>query len=124
MAPSALLACEHRLEVLHYLEAANIQMRVTFAGDITRHPAYRNFLQPFDNADKIMKDGFMLGAHHGMSQDNVDYVCGHIKTVLQTHQQSSPLQAVHLQKKAAERADEKATAAPGAREVAQKGNCA
>ena len=68
-----------RLELLHYPEARNIQTRVTFAGNITRHPAYRQFLQPFDNADTIMRDGFLLGAHHGMVEADVDYVCDHIK---------------------------------------------
>jgi dTDP-4-amino-4,6-dideoxygalactose transaminase len=26
-----------------------------------------------------MKNGFLLGAHHGMSIDDVDYVCDQIK---------------------------------------------
>lgn len=73
------LQYENRLELLTYLENNNIQTRVTFAGNITRHPVYREYLQPFSNADTIMKDGFLLGAHHGMTLDDVDYVCSHIK---------------------------------------------
>jgi CDP-6-deoxy-D-xylo-4-hexulose-3-dehydrase len=68
-----------RYELLNYLENQNIQTRVTFAGNITRHPVYRQYLQEFPNADYIMKNGFLLGAHHGMSTDDVDYVCNHIK---------------------------------------------
>jgi CDP-6-deoxy-D-xylo-4-hexulose-3-dehydrase len=72
------LQYDRRLELLHYLEEQNIQTRVTFAGNVTRHPVYRQYLQPFNNADAIMKNGFLLGAHHGMSIDDVDYVCEHI----------------------------------------------
>ena len=33
----------------------------------------------FPNADKIMAEGFLLGAHHGMTIEDVDYVCNKIK---------------------------------------------
>ena len=73
------LQTERRLELLTFLENNGIQTRVTFAGNVTRHPIYREYLQPFDNADAIMKNGFLLGAHHGMSTEDVDYVCDKIK---------------------------------------------
>jgi len=73
------LQTERRLELLTFLENNNIQTRVTFAGNVTRHPIYREYLQPFDNSDTIMKNGFLLGAHHGMSIEDVDYVCNKIK---------------------------------------------
>lgn len=73
------LQTEKRFELLTFLENNNIQTRVTFAGNVTRHPAYREFLQDFKNADIIMKNGFLLGAHHGMNTDDVDYVCNKIK---------------------------------------------
>lgn len=73
------LQTEKRYELLHFLEENNIQTRVTFAGNVTRHPIYREYLQPFENADTIMKNGFLLGAHHGMTIEDVDYVCDKIK---------------------------------------------
>ena len=73
------LQTERRLELLNFLEDNNIQTRVTFAGNVTRHPVYREYLQDFTNADLVMKNGFLLGAHHGMSLEDVDYVCGKIK---------------------------------------------
>lgn len=73
------LQTERRLELLTFLEDNNIQTRVTFAGNVTRHPIYREYLQPFENSDTIMKNGFLLGAHHGMNIDDVDYVCSKIK---------------------------------------------
>ena len=73
------LQTERRLELLTFLEDNNIQTRVTFAGNVTRHPIYREYLQPFTNSDIIMKNGFLLGAHHGMTIEDVDYVCNKIK---------------------------------------------
>jgi CDP-6-deoxy-D-xylo-4-hexulose-3-dehydrase len=73
-----------RLNLLTHLENNNIQTRVTFAGNITRHPAYRDYLEPFENADIIMKNGFLLGAHHGMTTSDVDYVCEKIIEYLST----------------------------------------
>jgi CDP-6-deoxy-D-xylo-4-hexulose-3-dehydrase len=73
------LQTEKRYELLHFLEENNIQTRVTFAGNVTRHPIYREYLQEFPNSDTIMKNGFLLGAHHGMTIEDVDYVCDKIK---------------------------------------------
>jgi CDP-6-deoxy-D-xylo-4-hexulose-3-dehydrase len=77
------LQTDNRYELLNYLESHNVQTRVTFAGNITRHPIYRQYLQSFTNADIIMKNGFLLGAHHGMNTDDVDYVCNLIKDFYQ-----------------------------------------
>ena len=73
------LQTEKRYELLNFLEDNNVQTRVTFAGNVTRHPVYREYLQEFKNSDTIMKNGFLLGAHHGMTIEDVDYVCDKIK---------------------------------------------
>ena len=73
------LQTENRYELLNFLETNNIQTRVTFAGNVTRHPVYREYMQSFENSDIIMKNGFLLGAHHGMTIEDVDYVCDKIK---------------------------------------------
>ena len=73
------LQTEKRYELLSFLEDNNVQTRVTFAGNVTRHPVYREYLQEFTNSDIIMKNGFLLGAHHGMTIEDVDYVCDKIK---------------------------------------------
>ena len=73
------LQYKDRLGLLTFLEENNIQTRVTFAGNITRHPVYREYLQDFENSDLIMKNGFLLGAHHGIDETDVDYVCDKIK---------------------------------------------
>ncbi len=67
-----------RMPLLTFLEENNIQTRVCFAGNVTRHPVYREYLQEFTNADRIMAEGFLLGAHHGMTIEDCDYVCDKI----------------------------------------------
>ena len=67
-----------RIKLLTYLEENNIQTRVCFAGNITRHPVYRHYLQEFPNSDRVMAEGFLLGAHHGMVVEDVDYICDKI----------------------------------------------
>lgn len=74
--------CKDRLELLTFLENNHIQTRVCFAGNVTRHPVYREYLKDFVNSDRIMAEGFLLGCHHGMSSDDVDYVCNKIKQFL------------------------------------------
>eukprot|EP00931_Biecheleriopsis_adriatica_P121726 TRINITY_DN9678_c0_g1_i1.p1 TRINITY_DN9678_c0_g1~~TRINITY_DN9678_c0_g1_i1.p1 ORF type:complete len:441 (-),score=87.45 TRINITY_DN9678_c0_g1_i1:42-1364(-) len=64
-----------RKGVLRYLESNEVQIRVFFAGNITRHPAYRHYLQAFPGADQVMKDGFLIGAHHGLEIADIDRVC-------------------------------------------------
>ena len=75
---------ENRLGLLTFLEENHIQTRVCFAGNITRHPVYREYLETFPNADRIMAEGFLLGAHHGMTIEDVDYVCNKIKEYIAT----------------------------------------
>jgi CDP-6-deoxy-D-xylo-4-hexulose-3-dehydrase len=73
---------KNRLELLTFLEENNVQTRVCFAGNVTRHPVYREYLEAFPNADRIMAEGFLLGAHHGMTLEDCDYVCSKIKEFL------------------------------------------
>ena len=79
------LQIDDRLGLLNFLEDNNIQTRVTFAGNVTRHPAYREYLQDFKVADTVMKNGFLLGAHHGMTTEDVDYVCDKIIEYIETY---------------------------------------
>lgn len=74
------LQCPDRLELLTYLEENNVQTRVCFAGNITRHPAFDSYKKEFPISDTIMSNGFLLGAHHGMTLDDVDRVCNLLKS--------------------------------------------
>ena len=70
---------KERMALLTFLEENNIQTRVCFAGNVTRHPVYRQYLEVFPNSDRIMAEGFLLGSHHGMNVEDCDYVCDKIK---------------------------------------------
>lgn len=63
-----------RKGLLRYLEANDVQIRVCFAGNITRHPAYRHHLAEYPVSDRIMAEGFLIGAHHGITNADVDRV--------------------------------------------------
>ena len=67
-----------RFELIKFLEGHNIQTRLLFAGNILRHPAYKNvpyrIVGELTNADKIMRDSLVIGAHHGMTMAMVNYV--------------------------------------------------
>jgi CDP-6-deoxy-D-xylo-4-hexulose-3-dehydrase len=69
------LMSDKRTSLLKYLEENNVQVRVCFAGNITRHPAFRHHLKEFPNSDIIMQQGFLLGAHHGLSIKDIDRCC-------------------------------------------------
>lgn len=78
-----------RREFLKHLESNGIQTRVLFSGNITRHPAYRDLPLlihgELENADRIMANGFLIGAHQGMDWQDVLYVCDTAKKFLDLH---------------------------------------
>ena len=77
-----------RGELLAYLEGYDIQTRVCFAGNITRHPAYRRFFTDdanFPASDRIMAQAFLLGCHHGTTLEQVDRACELLKAFEKTH---------------------------------------
>lgn len=67
-----------RLDLLTHLEEHHIQTRMLFAGNILRHPGFTHIrhrvVGPLTNADKIMRDTFMIGCHQGMDDDQLAYV--------------------------------------------------
>lgn len=75
-----------RYDLLRHLEGANVQTRVIFSGNIARHPAYRSRVSVgpggLERADLIMANGFLLGAHHAMTEADVDEVAGHVNEFL------------------------------------------
>lgn len=70
-----LISKTSRKPILEYLEINNVQTRVCFAGNITKHPAYINYKENFKNSDRVMEYGFLIGCHIGMCENDVDYIC-------------------------------------------------
>jgi CDP-6-deoxy-D-xylo-4-hexulose-3-dehydrase len=79
----------NRKALLQKLEDSDIQIQMCFAGNITRHPAYRQYYEVFPNTDEIMKNGFLVGVHHGMDQNDADYVNEVIKMHVHSSKSSS-----------------------------------
>jgi CDP-6-deoxy-D-xylo-4-hexulose-3-dehydrase len=67
-----------RLDIVRHLEANGIQTRPIMAGNILRQPGFASLYSPheFPVADDVMRGGFLIGCHQGMSEDDVAYVCG------------------------------------------------
>ena len=73
------LQCHDRMKLLTYLENNNVQTRVTMAGNILRHPIYKEKFpeqaaRSFPNSDEIMRNGFLVGCHHGLKDSDVERV--------------------------------------------------
>lgn len=74
------LACPHRTQLIEYLESNQVQTRVTMAGNILRHPIYtKRFPEEaqlsYPVSDQVMREGFLIGCHHGLTEEDVDRVC-------------------------------------------------
>ncbi len=78
-----------RPELMRFLEENKIQTRVLFSGNITRHPAYKdaNFRVHGDlkNADYILANSMLLGCHHGLRPEHLEYVQSKIKEFLKRY---------------------------------------
>ena len=62
-----------RTEMQIYLEKRNIQTRVVFTGNIIRQPGFKKIKMKknqngYPEADNVMKNGILLGCHHGLSR--------------------------------------------------------
>lgn len=81
-----LLTCKNgvdRNKVVQFLEAAGIQTRMLFAGNLTRHPCFDEMrksgegyriIGSLTNTDRIMRDSFWVGIYPGMTDDMTDYM--------------------------------------------------
>jgi CDP-6-deoxy-D-xylo-4-hexulose-3-dehydrase len=63
-----------------YLEKNNIQTRTIFTGNILKQPVMKNRIyKKHKNCDhvanNVMKNGILIGCHHGMTIDDVDIIC-------------------------------------------------
>ena len=88
-----LITCKEgvdRTELVKKIEAANIQTRALFAGNLTRHPcfdqirgtdAYR-VVGDLKTTDQIMKDTFWVGVYPGMTDAMIDRMANVIKESL------------------------------------------
>jgi len=71
-----------RLELTQYLESKMIGTRMMFAGNLLRHPAYKNVEHRVSGelmtSDYIMRNSFWVGCHPAMTEQHTEYI---IKTI-------------------------------------------
>jgi CDP-4-dehydro-6-deoxyglucose reductase, E1 len=67
-----------RKDLVLYLEEHKIETRMLFAGNILKHPAYRNISYrisgSLDNTEKVLADTFFIGVYPGLTKPMLDYI--------------------------------------------------
>ena len=68
-----------RTDLQIYLEKNNIQTRTIFTGNILRQPIMKSMIykktnNSHVNSDNIMKNGLLIGCHHGLQQKDINYM--------------------------------------------------
>lgn len=67
-----------RLELIRFLEAAKIETRLVFGGNILRQPAYKNIKCRVSGnlreSDRVMNDTFFIGVYPGLTKEMLDFV--------------------------------------------------
>lgn len=78
-----------RKELQIALEKRDIQTRTVFTGNILRQPGFKDILRKespagYPNADRVMKGGMLIGCHHGLTEEMMDYIHHAFKEFAQT----------------------------------------
>lgn len=73
-----------RKDLQIYLEKKGIQTRTIFTGNILRQPIMKNLHykknnKPFMNSDNIMKNGLLIGCHHGLNKIEMNFMLNTLK---------------------------------------------
>tara|TARA_A100001011_G_C14278023_1_gene830185 strand:- start:291 stop:1496 length:1206 start_codon:yes stop_codon:yes gene_type:complete len=79
-----------RTDLQIYLEERNIQTRVIFTGNIIRQPAFKGIEKKISNngypvADRVMSRGFLLGNHHGLTEEMINHVHDSVETFIKKY---------------------------------------
>ncbi len=70
----------NRLQITTFLEENNIQTRPVFTGNILRQPGFKNIEHKkskngiYSVANAVMEKSFVIGCHHGMTEDQLKKV--------------------------------------------------
>jgi CDP-6-deoxy-D-xylo-4-hexulose-3-dehydrase len=79
-----------RRDVQVHFESRGVQTRTVFTGNILRQPGFRNIPRRenpkgYPNADRVMRGGFLLGCHQGLTDGAVTYLCDCFREFAQRH---------------------------------------
>ena len=74
-------ASENKIEIIRKLEQLEVETRPVLTGNFLAQPAIqritRHALDPekFVHASRITSEAFMVGAHHDLSEEQIDFLC-------------------------------------------------
>lgn len=76
-----------RAELQRFLEQKEIQTRTVFSGNILRQPALRGIkhvgdVNNYPESDYVMRNGLVIGCHHGLKENQIEYILDAIKEFL------------------------------------------
>jgi len=75
-----------RVDLMRFLEGKRVQTRALFSGNIARHPAYQQVGLKvhgnLPNADYILEHSMLLGCHHGLRDEHMDYMLEMIESFI------------------------------------------
>jgi CDP-4-dehydro-6-deoxyglucose reductase, E1 len=76
-----------RPDLQEYLDSVRVDTRTIWSGNITRHPMmagveHRVPSDGLPNADRVMRQGMILPCSHGLTDEELDYVCNCIQDFL------------------------------------------
>lgn len=67
-----------RKDIVTFLEQNQIETRMLFAGNILKHPAYRNIKYriagKLDNTENVLQNTFFIGVYPGIDSAKLDYI--------------------------------------------------
>jgi CDP-6-deoxy-D-xylo-4-hexulose-3-dehydrase len=68
-----------REAIVKHLEGNRIQTRSLWSGNLVKHPGFEHIdarlpLEDYPNANTVMKNAFVIGAHQSMDEDDLGYV--------------------------------------------------
>lgn len=78
-----------RAEITRHLEEHNIQTRPVFTGTILRQPGYKDIphrkgVPSFPVSDYVMENGFLVGAHHGLTDEQMNHLLSTMRAFIES----------------------------------------
>ncbi len=81
-----------RLELVTFLEDNNIQTRPVFTGNIVKQPGFKAIphrlaQSSYPKTEQIMRQAMVIGCNHGLSDAQIEYMCGKFAEFLSKYKQ-------------------------------------
>ncbi len=79
-----------RLDIVTFLENNNVQTRPVFTGNVLKQPGYTHIphrlaQDSYPNTEHIMRNAFVVASHHGLKDEQMDYLCLKFDEFLSQH---------------------------------------